>query len=152
MSSACDTHTECIETALQHAHAICEANGARLTDSRKRVLELIWASHEPAKAYDILAKLQKEDNAAKPPTVYRAIDFLVEHGLVHKIHRLNAYIGCTHPVDDTPCLFLICTKCNHVTEHHDRAYQKLVATISKSQHFTPQAMSLEMEGICEQCA
>ncbi len=152
MSFVCHSHQQCIDTALKQAETVCATHGARLTDSRKHVLELIWASHEPAKAYDLLAELQKEDPSAKPPTVYRALDFLLEHGLIHKIHRLNAYVGCTHPTDKTPCFFLICTECNAVTECHDDAYPKLVANISKSHHFTPQAMSLEMEGLCEQCA
>ncbi|MCI5049004.1 MAG: transcriptional repressor [Rickettsiales bacterium] len=140
-----------MSTALKNADRICKAHGARLTDVRKQVLTLVWASHEPVKAYDLLAELQKEDANAKPPTVYRALDFLLAHGLIHKIHRLNAYVGCAHPNDETPCFFLICSECNTVTECHDKAYPKLIANVSRSQHFTPQAMSFELEGVCEQC-
>lgn len=148
----CSSHRQCQAQALEHAHTVCEARGVRLTETRKRVLELVWGSHEPAKAYDLLAELQKTDPAAKPPTIYRALDFLREHGLIHKIHRLNGYVGCAYPVDPQPCLFLICTGCHAVTECHDDAYPELVANIAQSHHFMPKAMSFEMEGLCKQCA
>jgi Fur family zinc uptake transcriptional regulator len=151
MSFECTPHEHCIDTALKQAYDVCSAQGARLTESRKRVLELVWVSHAPIKAYDILKELQKEDSGAKPPTVYRALDFLIDHGLVHKIQRLNAYIGCNHPEGSQPCFFLICKQCDIVSEHHDDAYQELIKEISETHHFMPEAMSFEMEGLCGQC-
>lgn len=141
-----------METALEQAEKVCQENDARLTEVRKHVLELIWAGHEPVKAYDLLSDLQKSDPAAKPPTIYRALDFLLEQGLIHKLHRLNAYVGCAHPEEKKPCFFLICTNCHAVTESYDDAYQKLIAKASKSYHFKPQAMTFEVEGLCQQCA
>jgi len=152
MSLACQQHEYCIENALEQAEMVCKQRGARLTDIRRQVLELIWVGHEPVKAYDLLNDLQKGDPAAKPPTVYRALDFLLEQGLIHKLHRLNAYVGCSHPQEKKPCFFLICTNCHSVTESHDEAYQKLISKVSKSYQFRPQAMTFEMEGLCEQCA
>jgi Fur family zinc uptake transcriptional regulator len=152
MIPPCTQHDHCIETALARAEAVCNAHGARLTPVRKRVLALVWANHQPSKAYDLLDALQKEDPAAKPPTIYRALDFLLEHQLIHKLHRINAYIGCDHPSDDEACFFLICTKCHHVEESHDAAYHSLVQNVSKAHQFQPQAMTFEIEGLCAACA
>ncbi|NIN34158.1 MAG: transcriptional repressor, partial [Gammaproteobacteria bacterium] len=69
----------------------------RLTPLRRRVLQLVWRSHEPVKAYDLLQILQSEKKGAAPPTIYRALDFLQEQGFVHKLESLNAYIGCSGP-------------------------------------------------------
>ena len=148
----CSSHQNCIESALKQAEAICDSSGSRLTSVRKRVLELVWKEHEPMKAYDLLSELQKEDASAKPPTIYRALDFLLEHGLVHKIHRLNAYVGCIDPDEDNPCLFLICTKCDNVKESHDQSYYKLIGKLSKQYDFTPVETTFEIEGLCSQCS
>lgn len=95
--TTCSSHKTCIKSALKHAEDICVQSGVRLTKQRKQVLELIWQNHKSHKAYDILEKMAALDKSAKPPTVYRALDFLQEQGLVHKIQSLNAYVGCPHP-------------------------------------------------------
>ena len=91
-------HSHCVTHALGEAESLCTKSGVRLTDLRRRVLELVWQSHKPLGAYDILAVLSEQDGRrAAPPTVYRALDFLLENGLVHRIASLNAFIGCNHP-------------------------------------------------------
>ena len=87
-------HSLCIDEALATAEKSCEQAGNRLTPIRRRVLELVWAGHGPVKAYDILDILRSERSSAAPPTVYRALEFLLAQGLVHKIESLNAYLGC----------------------------------------------------------
>lgn len=148
----CSSHQDCIETALKQAESICDSNGTRLTPLRKHVLELVWAKHEPMKAYDLLSELQKEDASAKPPTIYRALDFLLEHGLIHKIQRLNAYVGCIDPYEDNPCLFLICKECDKVAESHDPSYCRLIDKISSQYGFSSVEATFEMEGLCSQCS
>lgn len=148
---ACEQHNTCMESALVQAEALCHSRGSRLTEIRRTVLSLIWASHRPTKAYDVLAELQKQGAGAKPPTVYRALDFLLEQGLIHKLHRLNAYVGCPHPAEDAPCFFMICQKCDTVTDSHDMRFQQMIAHLSNAHHFTPSAMSFEVEGLCQQC-
>ena len=93
-------HRVCVKDALEQATAICAKRGARLTPIRRRVLELIWASHKPSGAYDILEALSQESRGKRiaPPTVYRALDFLLEQGLIHRLESLNAFIGCPHPM------------------------------------------------------
>jgi Fur family zinc uptake transcriptional regulator len=90
-------HEHCVHDALAAAEVLCAKRGVRLTAIRKRVLELVWASHQPLGAYAILDKLTNEGHKPAPPTVYRALEFLLEHGLIHRIASLNAFLGCIHP-------------------------------------------------------
>ncbi|MCE2517935.1 MAG: transcriptional repressor, partial [Alphaproteobacteria bacterium] len=109
--STCTDHHHCQDTALKTAEAICADRGARLTDQRRQVLGLIWQSHRPVKAYDLLKTLQQDDPAAKPPTIYRALDFLLDQGLIHRMDSLYAFTGCGHPNAHDDSYFLICRDC-----------------------------------------
>lgn len=151
MTFDCEEHDHCIENALEQAQLVCDENDSRFTSLRKRVLKLIWARHEPVKAYDLLSELQKVDKAAKPSTIYRTLDFLLELGLVHKIHRQNAYVGCVNPKEDRPYFFLVCINCHKVTEKHDEEYYKLVKNITKKHQFKMRDTSFEIEGLCNNC-
>src|SRR3954463_11395636 len=105
------------ETLLDHATQICEAKGARLTDLRREVLGLILDADAPTGAYDLLDRLRATRDGAAPPTVYRALDFLLEHGLIHKLERLSAFVGCiAHEEGDHAAQFLICRSCGKVAE------------------------------------
>ena len=104
---ACMNHAFCVSEALQRADSLCQMKGLRFTPLRRTILKMIWANHSPAKAYDILDQLKKEDASAKPPTVYRSLDFLMDNGLIHRINRLNAYVGCSHPLKHKECYFLL---------------------------------------------
>lgn len=116
------------------------------------MLELVWESHEPAKAYDIMDKLKDDEEAAKPPTVYRTLDFLQEHGLVHKLNRLNAYVGCGHPAMNHQCSFLICTKCHEIQECCNPQLADMILQTAKRNKFHVAQTSIEIEGICKDCA
>src|SRR5699024_2314500 len=109
-------HAACIDAALARAEATCREQGPRLPTIRRRVLELIWASHRPSTAYDLLAAIHSERGKAAPPTVYRALDFLLDAGLIHKIESLNAVIGCDAGHADGSPKFLICHDCHRVAE------------------------------------
>jgi len=149
--NSCDTHNDCITEAIQRGEEICAKNGLKFTAIRRRVLELVWESHKPAKAYDILEKLGKEDGSPVPPTVYRALDFLLENGLVHKINSLNAFVGCTHPGPNNQCYFLICTECDEVKECCASQLGKAIGQSVKSNSFKMDTVSLEIQGVCESC-
>ena len=114
--SECKNHKICIDEALKKAEIICSDKGVKLTKLRQRVLKLIWKSHGYVKAYDLLNDLKKIDAAAKPPTIYRSLDFLIKHGFIHKIQSLNAFVGCSHPEEHKNCYFLICKECNNIEE------------------------------------
>ena len=144
-------HAICIEDALAAAEAICAERGARLTELRRRVLELVWTSHEPVGAYDLLARLGGDGRKAAPPTVYRALDFLLDHGLVHRIESLNAFIGCPSPTSPHSGQFLLCTACGTATEITDTGIQAALAGAAARAGFRPTHVTLEVKGLCRHC-
>lgn len=151
MHHACHDHHTCISDALHAAEEACLQADARLTPARRRVLELLWESHQPAKAYDVLTRLQQEMPSAKPPTVYRALDFLLEHRLIHKIERLNAFVGCQHPQEAEACAFLICTECGDTQEMPHQPLTPAMQDALVKRGFAAQHISVEVTGLCKSC-
>lgn len=144
-------HDACVRDALAEARAICQSRNARLTPIRQRVLELIWESHKPLGAYDLLGVLAQEGHNAAPPTVYRALDFLQQHGLVHRIASLNAFIGCNHAREHHTGMFLICQQCRNVHELASSAISEAVADTAAEQGFAPTEATIEVAGLCPRC-
>ena len=147
----CEDHQVCIESAMHEAESICRERGLRFTELRREVLRLIWISHVPAKAYDILEKLKGKAWSAQPPTVYRALDFLLETGLVHKLDSINAYIGCSHPRKQNECYFLICTDCNEAKEYSSSELSDAMELTLNKNSFRPRKVTLEVLGQCGEC-
>ncbi len=145
-------HATCIEDALAEAQTICAERGARLTELRRRVLELVWTSHEPVGAYDILSRLGGDGRRAAPPTVYRALEFLLEQGLVHRIESLNAFIGCASPKAPHSGQFLLCTACGTATEIADAGIQAALVEAAGRAGFRPGHVTIEVKGLCRRCA
>ena len=150
--SHCTHHETCLAQALNQAETLCESHGARLTPLRRRVLELVWSSHEAVKAYDLLDRLSTEDHTVKPPTVYRALDFLLEQGLVHRVDSLNAYVGCTHPDEPHDVRLLICNQCGQVAELVNPALDNALTRALAETGFQPTRAHLEIHGLCAACA
>jgi len=144
-------HEDCVRDALAAAEIACQKQGARLTPVRKRVLELVWASHDPVGAYGLLDRLAADGIKAVPPTVYRALDFLLEHGLVHRLESLNAYVGCTHTSGPHTAQFLICTACRRVAELDDPAIGQSLADSAAKRGFVVTKQTVEVEGLCAAC-
>lgn len=144
-------HDSCIADALRNADEICKSKGLRFTALRQRVLEIIWAKHEPTGAYDILEELRTDKARAAPPTVYRALDFLLTHGLVHKIESLNAFVGCGKFRDSHAGQFLICEKCNQVGELDDPEIAALIEKKAASIGFKVSQPTVEILGVCGDC-
>lgn len=145
-------HEQCVSDALAAAEKVCERAGARLTTLRKRVLELVWQSHRPMGAYDLLEILAREDDRQPaPPTVYRALDFLQEHGLVHRIASLNAFIGCDSPEHTHQGHFLICRKCRVAVELDQSLIQPAISKVAQQMGFVVEAETVEIAGLCAQC-
>jgi len=145
-------HQRCIQQALAAAEAKCLAEGMRLTTIRRRVLELIWGNHEPVKAYGLLDQLRGEDRRAAPPTVYRALNFLLETGLVHKIESQNAYVGCGQPKQLHSSQFLICRDCGSVAELDDPQVSQLLAAKARQLGFKVDRECIEIAGLCSGCS
>lgn len=151
LSLAQHDHDDCIENALATAERLCKDRGLRFTALRRRVLELVWQSHRPIGAYEILDNLGREKANAAPPTVYRALDFLIEAGLVHRLDSLNAFIGCAEPDRRHTGQFLICRECRTVTELGDDDIDTLVNEKAAARGFTAVRQILEIEGLCNYC-
>jgi Fur family zinc uptake transcriptional regulator len=144
-------HARCIDAALHRAAALCARRGARLTDLRRRVLELVWQRHAAIKAYDILDELGSAEGSAKPPTVYRALDFLIAHGLVHRLESLNAYVGCPEPDAPHEGQFLICGSCGGVSEFEAPAIQAAITKQAAGLGFAVARQTVEARGTCQTC-
>jgi Fur family zinc uptake transcriptional regulator len=144
-------HEACVSDAIDAAAALCARLGERFTPLRRRVLELVWSSHQPIGAYAILDKLREEGRAAAPPTVYRALDFLLAHVIVHRIASMNAYVGCQHPGEAHAVQFLICRSCGMAAEIHDPAMSEAVARSASRVGFTIENRVIELAGLCARC-
>ena len=130
----------------------CEQRGVRLTPLRAQVLELIAAAGRPVKAYDLLDRMKGEKGSSAPPTVYRALDFLLEQGFIHRLESINAFVGCHHPQVQHSVPFLICDRCQSAWELEDEAIAKQLDRQAKAQGFAPRAQTIEVHGLCAACA
>jgi Fur family zinc uptake transcriptional regulator len=143
-----------IEHRLERAAEACAEEGGRLTDIRRQVLALVLRSGEPVGAYTLLDQLKAKKANATPATIYRALEFLQAHGLIHRLERLNAFIGCAdagehhhHAVQ-----FLICRTCGSVAEMEDFGIAEAVARAAERTGFRPALATVEVEGTCAACA
>ena len=145
-------HSNCIQTALNNASQLCNERGVQLTDIRKQVLELIWADHHAVKAYDLLERIKPLQSAAKPATIYRALDFLREQGFIHRVESLNAFIGCCDLKTAHEQLLLICKQCNDVEERHADLVMQALAQELQNAKFIAHSKAIEIHGLCENCS
>jgi len=136
---------------LAGAEDIAEAHGQRMTPIRRKVLQLLIEAREPAKAYDLLSQLDGE-GAAKPPTIYRALGFLQELGLAHKIESLNAYVACGHASHSHSAIFLICETCGRAEELHSVATADALKSETGAAGFALGRAVIEARGRCRRCA
>jgi Fur family zinc uptake transcriptional regulator len=149
---AAHNHTHCIAQALEQAAHLCQQRGVRLTPLRRQVLELVWQTHKPIGAYTILELMSKQqEKHAAPPTVYRALDFLLEQGLIHRISSLNAFIGCWHPQTAHVAQFLICENCGNATEFEAHQINTDIAQTAEQFGFKIKKQTIELTGLCYYC-
>jgi Fur family zinc uptake transcriptional regulator len=148
-------HGKCVVDAIEAAEARCARDGRSFTPLRRRVLELVWSSHGPVGAYDLLDALRAERRGAVPPTIYRALDFLMGNGLIHRIESQNAYVGCGspdhHPDHHHGGQFLICRDCGSVAELDDPAIARTVAKRARALGFDAESQTIEVSGLCPRC-
>jgi len=144
-------HVSCRNKAIHTAEQLCTVRGVRLTPTRRRVLELIWESHRAVKAYDLLDQIKPLERTAKPATVYRALDFLLEQGLIHRVESLNAFIGCSCSERQHEQLLLICVQCHEVEERPGVAVMEAVARELQQAGFTIHRKAIEIHGLCAHC-
>jgi Fur family zinc uptake transcriptional regulator len=144
-------HDRCSTDALVHAEAICAQRGTRLTPIRRNVLQALLASHQPLGAYDLIERLGRRGGKPAPITIYRALEFLRDNGLAHRIESKNAFIACAHNHGDDPAVFLICEKCGAVGEAAGAAVASTIRNASRAAGFTPKTPVIEITGVCGHC-
>jgi Fur family zinc uptake transcriptional regulator len=137
---------------LARAREICAERGVQLTPIRSQVLELIGASHKAVKAYDLLDDIKPLQPAAKPATIYRALDFLLEQGLIHRIESMNAFIGCGNSGQNHDQLMLICEHCHEVEERSAASVMEALSAEISRAGFKVYSKTIEIHGVCAKCA
>ena len=145
-------HQECVSSAVEAAFELCARRRIRLTELRRRVLELVWGGHTPIGAYEILDVLRGERRGAAPATVYRGLDFLLENGLVHRIESLNAFVGCGALRHSHTGQFLICRSCDTVAELDDGEIAGVLSRNAAKLGFRVDRQMVELTGLCPTCA
>ena len=144
-------HKKCVSEALDTAEQLCVVRGVQLTPIRHQVLELIWASHKAVKAYELLDRIKPQMDAAKPATIYRALDFLIEQGLIHRVESLNAFVGCNCSAHQHEQLLLICNNCQDVEERSAPKVMQALALEIKQADFIVHSKAIEIQGVCAKC-
>ncbi len=158
-----DHHVHDAHGFVNAVERACRERGLRLTPIRARVLDLIAKHGKPIKAYDLLDRLraggvagegdEEAAGAAAPPTVYRALDFLLANGFIHKLESVNAFVACHHPDTAQHSVpFLICDRCHSAVELEDERIVALLDEKARALGFVPQAQTLEVHGLCARCA
>jgi Fur family zinc uptake transcriptional regulator len=141
----------CAADMIATAQAYCSASKLQFTPTRRRVLELLVEEHRALGAYDILQRLSEEGLGSQPTVAYRALDFLLTHGFVHKVERLSAYVGCTHPLETHAPAFVICRMCDAVAEVSATPSRSVLGKAARKVGFKIEKIFVEAEGLCPNC-
>jgi Fur family zinc uptake transcriptional regulator len=144
-------HAHCTAELLARAERTCERRGSRLTGQRRDVLNCVAQSHSAVGAYDIIERMASHGPRPAPITVYRALDFLEAHGLVHKIESRNAFIACSHPHEGQPAAMLVCERCGLVAELDAPQVFTTLETAAQAQGFNIHRSVVELTGLCAAC-
>jgi len=144
-------HSACAGVTMALAEKQLADGGQRLTPVRRRTLQILLESHRALGAYDVLERLVADGYANQPPVAYRALEFLEEQGLVHRIRRLNAFTACMHPGEVHAPAFLICRECHAVAEAPAVAVGAALQAAAEGLHFTIERSTIEALGLCPSC-
>lgn len=144
-------HSACMEGTLAAAEALARSRGERLTALRRRVLEIVLASHRPMGAYDVLGALARDGAKPAPPTVYRTLDFLRAQGFVHRIDSLNAFAACFAPDKAHRSHFVLCRVCRRAAEIEDPALDAALEAAASRAGLAVTRETVEITGVCAEC-
>jgi Fur family zinc uptake transcriptional regulator len=145
-------HGRCAADAIAHAERVCQLRAQKFTPIRRQVLQALLSSHRPLGAYEVIDDLAKSMPRPAPITVYRALDFLMENGLVHRIESRNAYLACAHDHDAAAMVaFLICEACGLVGEIPAAPVAQSLNAAARASGFAPKLSVVEITGICAHC-
>jgi Fur family zinc uptake transcriptional regulator len=143
--------SEQVANFLDQAEELCGKRKLRFTQLRKQVLELVCKAEQPVGAYHLLDELRGSGRSAAPPTVYRALDFLLEQGLVHRLATNNTYLACAHPQYPHAAVFLVCSQCGHTQEVHSDGVIDELRHRAEQFDFAIKHASVELTGLCGRC-
>lgn len=143
--------TQSVECRLDEAARRCERDGARLTELRRWVLGCILGAGGPVTAYQLVARLTEAGRRPAPPTIYRAVEFLMARKLIRRVERLNAFIGCADPDRRHDPVLLICRTCGSVTETDGQQVVDALDRMAASRRFRGSEVTIEVEGACLGC-
>lgn len=144
-------HNDCVQRALNQADTFCRDNRLRFTKVRRRTLGILLENHTAMGAYDVLERLKLEGLGTKPPIAYRALEFLLDNGFIHRIERLNAFVACSYPGASHHPAFLICTDCGSVAETSVSPKTNALSRTARQSGFQIRHTTLEAEGQCPGC-
>jgi len=146
------SHTHSAESFVAAVRDACSARSLNLTPIRAEALKQIARAGKPIKAYDLLERMRGGPGASAPPTVYRALEFLLEHGFIHRLVSINAFLACHHPAVSHVVPILICKSCETAQELEDETLAAQLDALARAEGFQPQASYLEVLGTCAACA
>jgi Fur family transcriptional regulator, zinc uptake regulator len=145
-------HDRCTADGISHAEQVCKLRAQKFTPVRRQVLQALLSSHRPLGAYEVIDELAKSMPRPAPITVYRALDFLMENGLVHRIESRNAFLACAHDHDTTAMVaFLICERCGSVGEIPAAPVAQSLNAAARASGFAPKLSVVEITGTCAHC-
>lgn len=144
-------HAHCASSVLSHADQMIAEQGLRMTPVRRATLEILLSRQKALGAYEVLEKLAEQGFGNQPPVAYRALEFLVENGLAHKVRRLNAFAACTRPETAHRPVFLICRECDAVAEASSEAVQSALMSAASDEGFQVERVNVEVLGLCPSC-
>lgn len=136
---------------LAMAESLCRQRQQRFTELRRQVLSLICAAEQPLGAYALLDMLKAKGRSAAPPTVYRALDFLQQQGLVHRLASNNTYLACAHPQQPHEAVFLVCRQCGNTRELHTDGIYRALSRQARDAGFLAEHAAVEVSGLCARC-
>lgn len=141
-----------MSTQIQNIEVYCIQKSIRLTRLRKKIICLLDSQNKPLKAYELLAKLnhEQDDKAYAIMSIYRVLDFLCQHRIVHRINSNNSYILCCHPGKHS-CQIFICNQCGKKIEFHDQLLQQALTKLAAKSQFTIKQHTIDLSGICQYC-
>jgi Fur family zinc uptake transcriptional regulator len=145
-------HGRCTADGISHAEQVCETRGQKFTPIRRQVLQALLSSHRPLGAYEVIDELARSMPRPAPITVYRALDFLMANGLVHRIESRNAFLACAHDHDAVSAVaFLICERCGAVGEIPAAPVAQSLNAAARATGFAPKLSVVEITGTCAHC-
>jgi Fur family zinc uptake transcriptional regulator len=146
-----ELHTHGAADFIAVVERACRERGLNLTPIRAQALKQIAEAGKPVKAYDLLERMRGGPGASAPPTVYRALDFLLEHGFIHRLVSINAFLACHHPLVAHQVPILICKRCESAQELEDESLAAQLEALARAQRFEPSLSYLEVIGLCARC-